>query len=410
MTELTKKKSNYKKLSKELVERIQEDRRKHTANPYAFPDEKIVRRKQDWDRANLWRPAFVRDIEKIMHVPYYNRYADKTQVFSFRKNDDISRRSFHVQLVSRIARNIGSVLNLNNDLIEAIALGHDIGHTPFGHEGERQLNALFYAGSGRYFNHNVQSVRVLDRIIHRNISLQTLDGILCHNGEMEQQEFKPQPLGNFAEFDRKTDDCIQDQNNIAKLVPCTLEGCVVRISDIIAYIGKDRQDAQKLGIIQSEGIFTGLDIGSNNAELINNLIVNIIEKSYGNPYLSMDKDCFDMLVQAKRENAEIIYKNSDINNQYQKDVKPMMEKMYRKFVQDAGQRDKNSLLYRHHVDFVNGCNQKYADPDEDYANTEANQMAADFIASMTDDYFVEAYEYLFPGDKHSIHYVGYFES
>lgn len=81
-------------------------------------------------------PAFVRDVEKIMHSPYYNRYADKTQVFSFYKNDDISHRALHVQLVSRIARNIGRMLGLDLDLIEAVALGHDIGHTPFGHAGE----------------------------------------------------------------------------------------------------------------------------------------------------------------------------------------------------------------------------------------------------------------------------------
>lgn len=127
--------AQYHSLSKELQERILEDREKHKKNPYAFPDEKIVRRRMDHDKANLWRPAFVRDVEKIMHVPYYNRYSDKTQVFSFYQNDDISRRALHVQLVSRIARNIGSVLGLNESLIEAISLGHDIGHTPFGHAG-----------------------------------------------------------------------------------------------------------------------------------------------------------------------------------------------------------------------------------------------------------------------------------
>ena len=132
----------YDNLSKELQERIRSDREGHWVNPYAFLDENVVRRRMDHDRANLWRPAFVRDSEKIMHIPYYNRYADKTQVFSLYKNDDISRRSQHVQLVSRIARNIGNVLGLNTDLIEAIALGHDIGHTPFGHAGERILDEL----------------------------------------------------------------------------------------------------------------------------------------------------------------------------------------------------------------------------------------------------------------------------
>ena len=96
-----------------------------------------------------------------MHCPYYVRYMDKTQVFSLCKNDDVSRRATHVQFVARIARNIGSVLNLNCDLIEAIALGHDIGHTPFGHAGERKLDEILYNATGRHFNHNIHSARVL---------------------------------------------------------------------------------------------------------------------------------------------------------------------------------------------------------------------------------------------------------
>lgn len=403
-------KPNYKKLSPELQEQIIEDRKNHVDKRFAFPDENIIRR-ENKDRANLWRPAFVRDVEKIMNVPYYNRYSDKTQVFSFRKNDDISRRAYHVQLVSRIARNIGGVLGLNCDLIEAIALGHDIGHTPFGHEGERQLNALFHAETGKYFNHNVHSVRVLDRMLHWNISLQTLDGILCHNGEMEQQNYVPCKLTDFDEFDRKVDGCIEDEKNIAKLVPCTLEGCVVRISDIIAYLGKDRQDAEKLGILREEDKFTDTEIGSNNSEIINNLVVNIIENSYGKPALSMDENVFNMLKQAKRENSVIIYKNSDVENQYQTAVKPLMEDLYKKLLKDAKEKNKNSILYKHHVNYVQDCNKYYKRADGkaySYEDTEPNQMVVDYIASMTDDYFVDVCEYLF-GSGRRIHYVGYFD-
>ena len=109
------------------------------------------------DKANIIRTAFIRDIDKIIHCPFYNRYADKTQVFSFYKNDDITRRGLHVQLVSRIARTIGSALNLNLDLIEAIALGHDIGHTPFGHAGEKLIGDIYHERTGRFFNHNVRA-------------------------------------------------------------------------------------------------------------------------------------------------------------------------------------------------------------------------------------------------------------
>ena len=117
----------YDKLSEEVQSRIIQDRENGVVNPYKCNDSSALRRDMTRDKANLWRPAFVRDAEKILHLPYYNRYADKTQVFSFYNNDDITRRALHVQLVSRIARNIGAALGLNLDLIEAIALGHDIG-------------------------------------------------------------------------------------------------------------------------------------------------------------------------------------------------------------------------------------------------------------------------------------------
>ena len=134
----------YKYLSDEMSKRIAHDRENGVILKTAFDENLVLRRNQERDNATILRTAFIRDIDKIMHCPYYNRYADKTQVFSFYKNDDITRRGLHVQLVSRIARTIGKALGLNLELIEAIALGHDIGHTPFGHAGESFLNALYY--------------------------------------------------------------------------------------------------------------------------------------------------------------------------------------------------------------------------------------------------------------------------
>ena len=125
-------------LSPGLTRRMERDRGQGWTNPWRTPDAAALRRlERPGDAPSIWRPPYVRDIEKIIHTPAYNRYAGKTQVFSFRSNDDLSRRGIHVQLVSRIARDIGGALGLNCDLIEAIALGHDLGHTPFGHAGER---------------------------------------------------------------------------------------------------------------------------------------------------------------------------------------------------------------------------------------------------------------------------------
>ena len=232
---------NYEKLSENIAEQIKNDRVNNTLPQVAFCEDDVVRRIDcERDKANIIRTAFIRDIDKIIHCPYYNRYADKTQVFSFYKNDDISRRSLHVQLVSRIARTIGKALGLNLDLIEAIALGHDIGHTPFGHAGEEFLDELYFSHTGRHFSHNIHSVRVLDKIFPYNISLQTLNGIAAHDGEMELCEYHPRPLDSFDEFDEQIENCYIDKKNIRRLIPSTLEGCVMRISDIIAYLGKDR--------------------------------------------------------------------------------------------------------------------------------------------------------------------------
>ncbi|NLL93195.1 MAG: HD domain-containing protein [Clostridiales bacterium] len=402
--------SKYHSLSGEIIEKIKEDRENHVVNPYAFIDDNITRRNSDHDHANIWRPAFVRDIEKIMHIPYYNRYSDKTQVFSFYKNDDISRRALHVQFVSRIARNIGSILNLNCDLIEAIALGHDIGHTPFGHAGERMISEIYRQETGRYFNHNVHSVRVLDKIIHRNISLETLDGILCHNGELEQKEYRPRPIGGFDKFDEMVESCYIDEENIGGLVPSTLEGCVVRICDIIAYLGKDRQDAMKLGIVNENSAFSKAMIGTSNAEIINNLVVNIIENSYGKPYLMLDDDRFNELKMAKRENYKLIYGNPEMEKIYSSQIRPMLHEVYYKLLDDAKRHNKNSYLYTHHIAYVNE-NNKYSIKSGDipYEEGDANDLVIDYIASMTDDYFIDLYHQLFPSGKYDVCYKGYFE-
>ena len=397
---------HYNDLSKELQERILDDRKNHRDNPYAFLNEDVLRRNMSHDKNKLLRPAFVRDCEKIMHLPMYNRYADKTQVFSLYKNDDISRRSSHVQLVSRIARNIGGLLGLNTDLIEAISLGHDIGHTPFGHAGERKLNELYFGSTGRYFNHNVHSVRVLDKIFPQNLSMQTLDGILCHNGEMELEKYMPREYADFKIFDEKVEECYKDKDANRRLVPATLEACVMRISDIIAYLGKDRQDAQKLGLIEQEPDLFGGKIGNTNAEIINNMIVNIVENSYGKNYLKMDKDYFEAFSQGKKENYEMIYGNVKVGKVYEEEINPMMEEIYLRLLKDAQSHNKESVLYKHHIAYVKKMTGYYSDVD--YEENTPDDIVVDYIASMTDDYFVDLYKYLFPKGKHEVKYIGYF--
>lgn len=395
---------NYERLSDEISARIKNDRENGFAGNLAFNEVNVVRRDSNKDKANIIRTAFIRDIDKIIHCPYYNHYADKTQVFSFYKNDDITRRGLHVQLVSRIARTIGKALGLNLDLIEAIALGHDIGHTPFGHAGEEFLDELLFEHIGRHFSHNIHSVRVLDKIFPYNISLQTLNGIAAHDGEMELSEYYPAPLETFEEFDKQIEACYIDKSNVKKLVPATLEGCVMRVSDIIAYLGKDRQDAEKANIVNNCDFEDGT-IGVYNAQIINNLITNIVENSYGKPYIKMDQEHFDALRKAKSDNYSLIYKQEKVGEAYNT-IKPMMSEMYEKLLYDLKNSNKFSPIFTHHIDYVNQAHYTREIP---YEETEPNQIVVDYIASMTDDYFTDLYAYLFPESELNIIYKGYFE-
>ena len=399
------KQRNYEKLSSEMSERIRYDIEHNTKPDFAAKGSMAKRRNQAYDRESIWRPAYVRDVDKIIHSPFYNRYTDKTQVFSFYKNDDITRRALHVQLVSRIARSIGSVLNLNLDLIEAIALGHDIGHTPFGHAGERYLSEAYHGETGRYFNHNVHSVRVLDGIFPLNITLDTLDGIISHNGEFEMHEYYPRPMPDFVTFDKMVESCYVDEKNILDAIPSTLEGCVVRVSDIIAYLGKDRQDAERADLRFTKDYEDG-PIGRHNAEMINNLMVNIIENSYGKPYIMLDAEHYNGIKESKKTNYEQIYRNEKVSRVLDETVKPMMQKLYFKLLSDLKEGDKSSPVYRHHIEFVDGNHYSAKEP---YIETEPNQIICDYIASMTDDYCIELYKYLFPTSSVEIKYHGYFE-
>lgn len=391
----------YLNLSDSLKEKIREDFR----DSYILEDT-AVRRDPSHDKATLWRSCYLRDVEKIMHSPYYNRYTDKTQVFAFYKNDDITRRAFHVQLVSRIARNIGRMLGLNLDLIEAIALGHDIGHTPFGHAGESFLNELSLEYSGRFFHHNVHSVRVLDGIFRHNISLQTLDGILCHNGEMEQKEYHTEPLNDFSEFDKKVENCYTQKGAVKKLTPSTKEGCVVKICDLIAYLGKDRQDALKTDTLPSEELFSETPLGKHNAAIINNLCVNIIEKSYKKDCISMDEEYFSALSKIKEENYRLIYGSKRVK-EIEALLRPMFREVYEKLRGDLAKNRTSSPIFCHHLDFIKEHG-KYYRKNNYREETSLDQTVIDYIASMTDDYFIELYEHLFPDKKSPLSYTPYF--
>lgn len=396
----------YLQLDPSVEKTIRDDRAAGWKNPCAFDDAEVVRRStKGHDEATLTRPAFARDIEKILNVPAYNRYADKTQVFSFVENDDICRRGLHVQLVSRIARGIGSLLGLNGELIEAIALGHDVGHTPFGHAGEHYLNECYHARTGRYFNHNVHSVRVLDQLYRRNISLQTLDGVLCHNGEFAQQVLRRGTMTTFEQLDERVEACNTHERTIKSLCPSTLEGCVVRVSDMIAYVGKDRYDAIDMGVVDSLDVFESDVIGRDNARIINNLTVDIVNNSYRRNHIAMSKEVFDDLKRAKRQNYELIYEREGMVSGAGNIVGEMFEELYARLLEDLVQGNEASPVFKHHA--VNLAARSRSINPRDYLTGEPNQIITDYLASMTDNYFMALHAHLFPESQRRIITRGY---
>lgn len=359
---------------------------------------------------DVLRTQYSIDIDKILHSALYNRGSDKTQVFSFYRNDDITRRSLHMQLVSRIARILGKALSLNLDLIEAIAIGHDVGHTPFGHKGEKFLNELYNANTGRHFNHNVHSVRVLQKILNCNLTLQTLDGILCHCGEKAFEKYEPSSIHNFVQFNEIMERCYTEKELVHTLRPSTLEGCVVRISDMIAYIGKDRQDAKKAKL-QVE--FSYSELGDNNPAIISTIVTDIIANSMNKSYLSMSPDVFCSLSNMLNENNQKIYQRAEVVQPYDSTIQPMMKLLYERFLNDLDKEKHDSLIYKHFLNETIVGN-FYRHPTKRYVQKQVhdlNDIVTDFIASMTDDYFIDAFKFLFPAHElaDELQYIEYFD-
>ena len=328
------------------------------------------------------RPPYLRDADRIIYSLSYTRYIDKTQVFSNVENDHISKRMTHVQMVSKIARTIGRALNLNEDLIEAAALGHDIGHVPFGHTGESILNKISLENNCGYFNHNIQSVRDFMVLENHgqglNLTVQVLDAIMCHNGEIEQKEYKPIKK-TTEQFLFEYENAYKDKDQNKKMIPMTLEGCVVRISDIIAYLGRDIEDAVMLNMLTIDDIPDSIKkvLGSRNKEIINTLIMDIINNSYNKNYLALSDDVFNALSELKTFNYENIYSKAT-----PKETIEYWEKSFRKvFDYNLKNIDNpNSIIYK---EFLSKMTDNYV------KNTPNARKVIDFIAGMTDDYIIK---------------------
>ncbi|MGD8944086.1 MAG: HD domain-containing protein [Desulfobacterales bacterium] len=348
----------------------------------AARDADAVRRSREERNDTDYRQSFSIDVDRILHAHAYARYIDKTQVFSLIKNDHITHRVLHVQLVSKIARTIGRYLSLNEDLIEAIALGHDIGHAPFGHDGERCLSELCRHHGIGAFHHNVQSVQFLDKVERKglgwNLCLQTLDGILCHDGEVHNQLLRPVAAKSFDSLDREQ--ALKTKDSRTGLMPMTIEGCVVRMADTIAYIGRDIEDAIRLNLIERSDLprDSVACLGSTNGTIVFNLVTDIILNSFQKDYVTFSSDVSEALKGLKNFNLERIYLNPRIKVHSSK-LKRLFDVLFERYLNDIKRKNMSSVIFSQ---FLNGMSPSYTE-----AHSSA-EIVRDFIAGMTDAYFL----------------------
>ncbi len=365
---------------------------KRRLSPSATFSTEALRRKEEKRQGH--RQNFALDADRILHSKAYTRYIDKTQVFWLVDNDHITHRVLHVQFVSRIARTIGRFLSLNEDLIEAIALGHDIGHPPFGHDGEKFLSDLCVNYGLPPFQHNIQSVRFLDRLEKKgagwNLTLQTLDGILCHDGEAHSRFLIPHRGFDFTDLDRKI--AAKEQNPATDLHPMTLEGCVVRLADTIAYIGRDIEDAIILGLVTRTDIPAECRrlLGDTNGSIVYTLVTDLIANSNvappgstgttGSDTIGFSNEIADALEELKEFNYRKIYLNP-LTKQSAPLIKDCYEQLFLYLIRNV--HNTNGLDLDFHTDLM---------PDTDtkqHPTQRPEAMVRDYIAGMTDDYFLK---------------------
>ncbi len=351
-----------------------------TYSKYATKSSEAIRFTEIND--NDIRTPFFRDVDRIIHAYSYTRYADKTQVYSYKNNDHISKRMTHVQLVSKVARTIGRGLGLNTDLIEAIALGHDIGHTPLGHTGEKILNEISLRELNEYFAHNIQSVRHYMYVENNgnglNLTVQVLDGIMCHNGEILNNKYEPVKKTK-EEFLEQYKSAYKDLKTSNKNHPMTIEGCVVRISDIVGYIGRDIEDSINLGLFNRNDLPEEITkvLGNDNKDIINTIVKDIIDNSYNKPYITMSEEVFTAIGELKKFNSENIYSKS-LTKEEIECYRQGMNKIYNRYLSDITNSNKESIIYKL---FLNTQSAKYKE------ETPIKRQVIDFIAGMTDDLF-----------------------
>ncbi|MBP7320432.1 MAG: deoxyguanosinetriphosphate triphosphohydrolase [Lachnospiraceae bacterium] len=322
--------------SMELMER-------ETLSPYASLSQNSKGRDVDEPQCDI-RPVYQRDRDRILHSKSFRRLKSKTQVFLDPQGDHYRTRLTHTLEVSQNARTIAKALRLNEDLVEAIALGHDLGHTPFGHAGEQKLNELCFGG----FRHNEQSVRVVEKLEKSgqglNLTWEVRDGILNHQTE---------------------------------LMPSTLEGKIVRFSDKIAYINHDIDDAIRGQVLREEEIPREIRqiLGGNTRIRLNTMIHDIVGNSIHKNQISMTNDVEQAMKDLRSFMFEHVYRNPAAKGE-EKKAKSLLEFLYQ--------------YYYEHIDLLP---QKYLNMLD--LGERQDRIVCDYIAGMTDEFAYRQFEEYF---------------
>lgn len=325
------------------------------------------------------RLPYKRDVDRIIHSKAYARYTDKTQVVYLVENDHITHRSLHVQLVSNFARGIAEILRLNLDLVEAIALGHDVGHPPFGHEGEGYLSSLSEEFGQGAFAHPWQSCRLFTDIEPLNLGLAVYDGFLCHDGGLTNPKYVPR-------FGKTWDDHFADKKQKladpdSNIWPGTLEGCLVKLCDTISYLGRDIEDAISLRMVERSQIPKTI-LGSSNREILATVARDIIEHSYERDYIAISEQVFESLLEIRRFNFQHIYIHPRLKVESKK-IQRSYRYLFTGLLDDYEKHRETSYLAQH---YLKNKSEKYI------AETSPVQKLIDYISGMTDSFFVRTLE------------------
>ena len=356
---------------------------RYKLSEFACKDEMAFRHNTE-EREHL-RTPFALDRDRILYSGAYRRYHGKTQVFSFSNliDEEMTNRSLHTTYVSQISRTISKALGLNLELTEAIALGHDLGHSPFGHDGERALSKQCVKHGIGEFHHNIESLHIVDNISRKgeglNLTFQVRDGIISHDGEVHNTVLQPNNKKNQQDIDLYINE--KTLGKKAAMMPATIEGCVVRITDTIAYIGQDIEDAIRLNILKRSDLPEKCVkyLGNTNSKIIDSLVKSVIVNSYDKPYISFDDETSSYLLELKNFNYKYIYTNDNVKKA-NKIINRSMEILFEKYLEDIETNNTQSKIFRH---FLDHKKERYLTR---YNNTE---KVRDFIATMTDRYFNE---------------------